>query len=382
MSMPVPANAPPYAQTVIGAGSPGASWRALRGCGSWPSCGPRAARTRDFCRACDTSTVVNDRRSTSFMARVMCLIRPPANTHHVGVGVRGDERRDVIERIQCAGESEQHDAGVGDQSRLQAHRSEAPVETGGLRVGREGALRGERILVHADAGCPGIRRPERERAVLVADDHDRPGGRRRACRGGLVQDQPVGCVGGEQVGTFDVGPAPERVGGVGRHPDSLAWDERERRACAHDRERRGRLRAPAFFALLCARTRAPPDRSRESASTVAARISTPPVTIRLKPAGRLSRPRPFVITAITRAPIAAFMSRPRPPKRLTPPTTAAATPLSTMSRPTVASTEPTRETLNSMAATARDEQITNAHHLIQRTFTPERRAASALPPIA
>ena len=83
------------------------------------------------------------------------MLDPPAGEHHhIGVGVRGDERRDVIERIQRAGESEQHDAGAGDERRLERHRSEAPVETGGLRVGREGALRGEGILVNADAGWP------------------------------------------------------------------------------------------------------------------------------------------------------------------------------------------------------------------------------------
>ncbi len=47
------------------------------------------------------------------------------------------------------------------------------------------------------------------------------------------------------------------------------------------------------------------------------------------------------MTAITRAPIAAWMSRPRPPKSETPPTTAAATPDSTRSRPAAASTDPT-----------------------------------------
>ena len=88
------------------------------------------------------------------------------------------------------------------------------------------------------------------------------------------------------------------------------------------------------------------------------------------------------MTAITSAPIAAWMRRPRPPKRLTPPTTAAATPLRTMSRPTVASTDPTRVTLNRAETTASVEQMTNAHHLIQRTLMPARRAASALPPIA
>ncbi len=157
------------------------------------------------------------------------MLDPPAGEHDdVGIGMRGDEPGDVAERIERAGEPEQDDAGAAYECRIEWHRPEAFAETGRLRVPREGTLRGERILVNADAGGPGIRCPQCQRAVLIADHDDRALRGGGACCSGLVQDQAVRGVGGEQVGTFDVGPASKRVGGVGRHPDSLAQDAGER----------------------------------------------------------------------------------------------------------------------------------------------------------
>ena len=63
-----------------------------------------------------------------------------------------------------------------------------------------------------------------------------------------------------------------------------------------------------------------PDRLRDSASTVAASARTAPVDAKVMPAERPSSPSPLVIIEMSNAPTAACARRPRPPKRLTPPT--------------------------------------------------------------
>src|SRR5690606_29306404 len=78
-----------------------------------------------------------------------------------------------------------------------------------IRVGGEGALARERILVHAHA-TGGIRGAEREGqpAVAVADDDDVARGIR------LGEDQPVARVRRDEVMRLDVGPAAQARGEV------------------------------------------------------------------------------------------------------------------------------------------------------------------------
>ena len=102
------------------------------------------------------------------------MLDPPAGEHHhIGVGVRGDERRDVVERIQCAGEPEQHDAGAGDERGIEGIARKLPPRPAVSAFASRARSEASEILVDADAGGPGIRRPQRERAVLVADHDDR-----------------------------------------------------------------------------------------------------------------------------------------------------------------------------------------------------------------
>ena len=195
------------------------------------------------------------------------VLDPTAGEHDdIGIGVRGDESRDVVECVQRAREAQQDDPRTRDERPVERERSEGLAQTGGARVGLERALSGERILMDPDAGGPGIRRAQRERAVLVADHDDRAARRAVARRGGLVEDEPVGGIRREQLGGLEVGPAPQGVGGVGRHLDSLAQYSAEPcigldradapglplRSAGHA-ERRGHCSAPAFCALLCAR---------------------------------------------------------------------------------------------------------------------------------
>jgi hypothetical protein len=73
------------------------------------------------------------------------------------------------------------------------------------------------------------------------------------------------------------------------------------------------------------------------ASAVAASNSTPPVIAKFNPEANPIRPRPLSITAITKPPITASLNLPRPPNKLTPPTTAAAIALNTIDLPAAAS---------------------------------------------
>src|SRR5665647_1843951 len=52
--------------------------------GAFAGRGSEATRTRDFCRAKPASTTQNQRPSTSFIERLMCLTRPPANSWTCG----------------------------------------------------------------------------------------------------------------------------------------------------------------------------------------------------------------------------------------------------------------------------------------------------------
>ena len=84
-SIELPANAPPYAQTV----SPRSSCRRVAG---WvlgvSRIGSLARNTRHFCRPRLALTRPKCRARTSFMPRVRCLIRPPASTRTVGAAWR------------------------------------------------------------------------------------------------------------------------------------------------------------------------------------------------------------------------------------------------------------------------------------------------------
>lgn len=139
----------------------------------------------------------------------------------IGGGVRGDQRRDILERVEGAGEAQKHDPGAGDEVGIQRHRAQVPAQARGLGVRRDRALTGERVLMHADPGGTGIRCPEGERAVLVADHDDAAGPRRIPLRRGLVEEETVCRVRRGQVRGVGVGEAPQGVGGVG-HPASLA----------------------------------------------------------------------------------------------------------------------------------------------------------------
>ena len=146
----------------------------------------------------------------------------PGEDDDLRVGMRGDEGRDVLQSVQCSRQPEQHDPCAGDELRTESERPERALQFEAACVLLESPLAGERILMHTDAGGSGIRSAEGQRTVRVADHDESAGGCRRACRGGLVEDQPVGGIDGEELVGFEIGPAPQGVGGVGGHVHSLA----------------------------------------------------------------------------------------------------------------------------------------------------------------
>ena len=62
---------------------------------------------------------------------------------------------------------------------------------------------------------------EGQRAVVVVDDGDLAGPAGDQEVGGLVEQQPVGGVDGDQIGRLDVGGPAELVEEVGGHPPTL-----------------------------------------------------------------------------------------------------------------------------------------------------------------
>ena len=96
-----------------------------------------------------------------------------------------------------------------------------------------------------------------------------------------------------------------------------------------------------------------------------------------------SSERPLAIVMITSAPSSAETTRPRPPKRLVPPITAAAIALSRIGPPpAVRSTELRRAAKAIPPSTAMALEIMNTAIRMNATSIPARRAASALPPTA
>ena len=92
---------------------------------------------------------------------------------------------------------------------------------------------------------------------------------------------------------------------------------------------------------------------------------------------------PLTIAVITLAPRIASRTRPRPPKRLVPPITAAPTANSRVSDPPVFGlTEFVRLASITPPIAASDEHIMKQEIRTQSTLMPARRAASALPPTA
>src|SRR3954452_21150012 len=108
-----------------------------------------------------------------------------------------------------------------------------------------------------------------------------------------------------------------------------------------------------------------------------------PVTMKTMPAGWFSRPIPLLMTAITRPPMTASVTRPLPPNRLVPPMTAAPTAYSRVEVPPVdGDTELSRLAIRMPATAASVEHMMKQDTLIHPTLMPERRAASELPPTA
>ena len=131
--------------------------RRVRGSGSRPSCGPRATSTRDFCRACVTSSRL-EVLAQHVVHRERHVLEPAAREHHdLGRRVRGDQPGDVAQRVERAGEAHQHDPGASHQVGGERERAEGAREADALGVRRERALAGERVLMHADAEGSRIR---------------------------------------------------------------------------------------------------------------------------------------------------------------------------------------------------------------------------------
>ena len=149
-------------------------------------------------------------------------------------------------------------------------------------------------------------------------------------------------------------------------------------------KRRGGQMPPRRFVDRPARfATPPPDRSRESASTVAARIRTRAGDQQVDAGGQVEQSEAVrdhrdderADRGVHEAAAAAEEADAADDRRRD--TAQHDVAADRRHRPSRRAT-----TLSSAENTARLEQITNAHHLIQRTLTPERRAASALPPIA
>ena len=91
---------------------------------------------------------------------------------HLGVGVLGDQARDLVERVERPRQLEQHHPGARDELRRQPVLRE-PAEAEPLGVRLERPLAEQPVLVRADPGEPVPRdRAERQRAVVVADHDD------------------------------------------------------------------------------------------------------------------------------------------------------------------------------------------------------------------
>ena len=103
---------------------------------------------------------------------------------------------------------------------------------------------------------------------------------------------------------------------------------------------------------------------------------------RFKPEARPISPKPLSITAITKPPITASVNFPRPPNKLTPPTTAAAIALNTIDLPAAASTDACLDANKIPAIPAKVDEIINTVMRTRLTLIPARLAASAFPPTA
>ena len=96
-----------------------------------------------------------------------------------------------------------------------------------------------------------------------------------------------------------------------------------------------------------------------------------------------TRSVPLLIIPMIRPPKSAPLTRPRPPKRLTPPITAAEiASSSSVPPPKVRSTEFRREARMTPPRPAQAPEMTKQRIRISLTLIPARRAASALPPTA
>lgn len=131
----------------------------------------------------------------------------------VGGGVRGDERGDVAEGVERAGQADEHDPGVADGVGVETDDSDAIAQPELLGVPGDRPLTGQRILVHTDVPRAVVRGRQGESAVGVADRDDRPGRCVGAEAGRFIQDEAVGGIRCHQVGTFDVGATGEPVEG-------------------------------------------------------------------------------------------------------------------------------------------------------------------------
>ena len=99
---------------------------------------------------------------------------PPAREHNdIGRGVRGDQPRDVAERLERPGEPHEHDTSIAHQLRIERERGDGCFEPGRPRVGSQRALAAEGVLMNADDTIAGIARArEGQGAERVADDGD------------------------------------------------------------------------------------------------------------------------------------------------------------------------------------------------------------------
>lgn len=153
------------------------------------------------------------------------VLHPTAGDHDDrGGGVGGDQSRDVTKSVEGAGQAEQDDTSVAEGIGVERNEPDAVVqsELGGVPGDR--TLAGEGVLVHADVSRAVVRRRQCESTVGVADDGDRPRGRRGPQIGGLVEDEAIGGIRRHQVGAFDVratGQPLEGERGGTRHPTSV-----------------------------------------------------------------------------------------------------------------------------------------------------------------
>jgi hypothetical protein len=93
-----------------------------------------------------------------FVHRHAHVLDATAGEHHnCRIGMRGDERGQIVELVQRPGETQQNDAGAGNELGAERKAAERPGQTRRVGVGSQRPFPDEEILMHPDDGGPCIR---------------------------------------------------------------------------------------------------------------------------------------------------------------------------------------------------------------------------------